>query len=410
MLKSFLKIPTASHFTMQNIPFGVGKRQGSLKNTCATRIGDHVIDLKVLEANGMFSDCYKGKLFNKETLNSFMEKDRKVWKKARERVQELFKEKNSLDEVLEKSVIRVEDFVNDLPAKIGNYADFYSCYHHAFNCGVMFRGVINALSPNWLHLPIAYNGRSSTVQVNHDVRRPHGQIFDKATNQPIFSASRKLDYEVEIGFFLGGSPNPIGQPISASEALNNVFGVVLLNDWSARDIQLWEMQPLGPFGSKNFLTTISPWIVTLEALEPFKVPFSPQSPLPLPYLQGDFCSYDIDLFTSLKTLKSGDFEEISKTNMKYIYWSVSQQIAQLTVTGANIQPGDLLGSGTISGPDFGMAGCMMEMTKDAAEPYKLENGETRGYLEDFDVVKMEGFQEKNGFNLGLGELMSKVVT
>ena len=409
MLASFLSISKNSHFTMQNIPFGVGRLTSKRTSICSTRIGDHIIDLKSLEAQGMFSDIYKGKIFTKDSLNAFMAKDRSVWKKVRTRIQELFSVQNAgkLDSS-NVAIISAENFISVLPAKINSFVDFYSCYHHAYNCGVMFRGVINALSPNWLHMPIAYNGRASTVQVSHDVKRPSGQVFLKENNAPVLSPSKALDYEVEIGFFLGGSPNSIGSPIAASNALDNVFGLVLLNDWSARDLQLWEMQPLGPFTSKSFLTTISPWIVTLEALEPFMVPMASQSPKPLDYLQGDFSVYDIDLFTSLQTAKSPS-QIISKANAKYLYWTVSQQIAHLTVSGCRIEPGDLFGSGTISGPNEGSGGCLLEITKNLATPLILNTGETRGYLEDGDRVTLEAYVGKNEISLGFGSTSSVVL-
>ncbi|OMJ65080.1 hypothetical protein SteCoe_39416 [Stentor coeruleus] len=412
MLKSFLSHSSNSHFSLHNIPFSAGKRVNSNKTFCVSRIGDYIIDLNALEHEGFFADFYKGKLFNSNTLNKFMAKDKTIWLNVRKRIQDLFLASNtSLSEdgkKLERILIKEKDFINTLPVSIGDYTDFYSGYHHAFNCGVMFRGVINALSPNWLHMPIAYHGRSSSVQINTDVVRPNGQIFDKEQDKPVFGPCKKLDYEVEIGYFIGGKGSKIGKPVKASEALDHVFGVVLLNDWSARDIQLWEMQPLGPFTSKNFLTTISPWIVMLEALKPFQVPIEKPLKEQLSYLQGDFSTYDIELSTYLQTLNS-PIEVISKTSLKYIYWAISQQIAHHTITGCNIKPGDLMGTGTISGPNQGTGGCLMELAKDAREPISLSTGETRSYLQDHDIVTFEGVCHKDDITVGFGTCSSKVI-
>lgn len=412
MLKSFLNIPSKSHFSLENIPFSTGKRIGSNKTFCATRIGDYIINLNTLEREEHFKDIYNGMLFNSKTLNKFMGKDKKIWIDVRKKIQELFSSSNtSFSEdanLLENILIKEKDFINTFPVSIGDYTDFYSGYHHAYNCGVMFRGVINALSANWLHMPIAYHGRSSSVDINRDVVRPNGQIFDKDQDKPVFGPSKKLDYELEVGYFIGGKASEIGKPVKASEALDHVFGVVLLNDWSSRDLQLWEMQPLGPFTSKNFLTTISPWIVMLEALKPFQVPIEKPFKEQLDYLKGDFCTYDVELSTYLQTSNSPT-ELISKTSLKHIYWAISQQIAHHTITGCNIKPGDLMGSGTISGPNQGTAGCLMELAKDAREPITLSTGETRSYLQDHDTVTFEGVCQKGDITVGFGTCSSKIL-
>jgi fumarylacetoacetase len=307
-----------------------------------------------------------------------------------------------------------------LPARIGNYTDFYSSYHHAHNVGTMLRGPENALMPNWKWLPVAYHGRASSIVINGtEVRRPSGQTKPPDAAAPVFGPSKSFDYELEMAFLIGPG-NSLGSPVPIDRAIDHIFGFVLMNDWSARDIQAWEYQPLGPFLAKNFCTSISPWVVTLEALEPFRKPPPPQDSEPLPYLSAtgrirrgerqtnDF-TFDIHLEAHLKTSSMDAPHIITRTNFQNLYWSVAQQLAHHTINGCNLQPGDLLASGTISGPTEESRGCMLELTWRGANPLKLPNGETRKWLEDGDKLTITGWCQGDGYRIGFGEVSGRVL-
>jgi fumarylacetoacetase len=297
-----------------------------------------------------------------------------------------------------------------LPARIGDYTDFYSSYHHAHNVGTMLRGPENALMPNWKWLPVAYHGRASSVMVSGtEVRRPKGQVKPPDAPTPVFGPTKSLDYELEMAFLIGPG-NSLGQPVPIDQAAEHIFGFVLMNDWSARDIQAWEYQPLGPFLAKNFCTSISPWVVTLEALEPFRKPLPKQDPEPLPYLRAknDFM-FDIKLEAKLRTAKSKSSHTITRTNFQNLYWSVSQQLAHHAVGGCNLQPGDLLASGTISGATEESRGCMLELTWRGANPLKLPGGEERKWLEDGDELSITGWCQGDGYRVGFGEVRGLVL-
>jgi len=297
-----------------------------------------------------------------------------------------------------------------LPARIGNYTDFYSSYHHAHNVGTMLRGPENALMPNWKWLPVAYHGRASSVVVSGmDVRRPSGQTKAPDTTEPTFGPSKSFDYELEMAFLVGAG-NSLGEPVLIDSATDHIFGLVLMNDWSARDIQAWEYQPLGPFLAKNFATSISPWVVTLEALEAFRKPLPPQDPEPLPYLRAknDF-TFDIELEAQLQTSSMNAPQVITRTNFQNLYWSISQQLAHHTVNGCNLEPGDLLASGTISGATEESRGCMLELTWRGANPLKLPNGETRRWLEDGDRLTITGWCQGDGYRVGFGEVTGRIL-
>jgi fumarylacetoacetase len=296
-----------------------------------------------------------------------------------------------------------------LPVRIGDYTDFYSSYHHAHNVGTMLRGPENALMPNWKWLPVAYHGRASSIVMSGaDVRRPKGQIKPPDKETPIFSPTRALDYELETAFLIGPG-NPLGEPVPIERAIDHIFGIVLMNDWSARDIQTWEYQPLGPFLAKNFCTSISPWVVTLEALEPFRKPLPSQDPEPLPYLRltNDFL-YDIQLEVQLQTERMKSAQVITRSNFQNLYWSISQQLAHHTVGGCNLQPGDLLASGTISGPTEESRGCMLELTWRGANPLKLSSGEERKWLEDGDMLTITGWCDGGDHRIGFGGVSGRV--
>jgi fumarylacetoacetase len=274
----------------------------------------------------------------------------------------------------------------------------------------MLRGPENALMPNWKWLPVAYHGRASSIVVSGtEVRRPQGQIKPPDAPAPVFGASRSFDYELEMAFLIGPG-NSLGDPISIERAADHIFGFVLMNDWSARDIQAWEYQPLGPFLAKNFCTSISPWVVTMEALEPFRKPLPAQDPEPLPYLRAknDF-TFDIQLDAHLRTSKMETPQPITRTNFQNLYWSVAQQLAHHTVGGCNLQPGDLLASGTISGPGEESRGCMLELTWRGANPLALANGESRKWLEDGDTLTITGWSQGDGFRIGFGEVTGRIL-
>lgn len=297
-----------------------------------------------------------------------------------------------------------------IPAFIPNYTDFYSSREHATNVGIMLRGADNALMPNWLHLPVAYHGRASSVVVSDtDIERPNGQTKADDAAAPTFGPTKSLDFELELGIFIGQG-NELGRPISTAQAAEHVFGMVLVNDWSARDIQKWEYQPLGPFLAKNFATSISPWVVTLDALEPFRVAGPTQDPVPLPYLhcEGNW-SYDINLEIWLQTAQMTEPVRISATNAKHLYWNICQQIAHHTINGCNLQTGDLLASGTISGPTPDSLGSMLELAWKGTRPIQLPNGETRTFLQDGDRITMTGWCQGPGYRVGFGEVTGRVL-
>ena len=297
-----------------------------------------------------------------------------------------------------------------LPARIGDYTDFYSSYHHARNVGTMLRGPDNALMPNWKWLPVAYHGRASSVVVSGtDVRRPRGQIKPPEAAAPIYAATRAFDFELETAFLVGPG-NSLGQPIPVGQAEDHIFGLVLMNDWSARDIQTWEYQPLGPFLAKNFCTSISPWVVTLEALAPFRRPLPLQEPKPLEYLQRDEdFTFDIRLEATLHSAAMPSPHTITRTNFQNLYWSIAQQLAHHTVNGCNLQPGDLLASGTISGPSEDSRGCLLELTWRGAHPLQLPGGTARKWLEDGDRLTITGWCEGDGYRVGFGEVTGRVI-
>ena len=374
-----------------------------------------MVDLSILESKGhlRLSD-QPAPLFSQESLNAFLGLGRAAWKKTRDMLQQLLSAETATlrddAELREQVFHRQRDVVMQLPARIGDYTDFYSSYHHAHNVGTMLRGPENALMPNWKWLPVAYHGRASSVVVSGTpVRRPRGQIKPPDAAQPVFGPSKSFDYELEMAFLIG-SPNSLGEPIPIERATDHIFGLVLMNDWSARDIQAWEYQPLGPFLAKNFATSISPWVVTLEALEPFRRPLPAQDPEPLEYLRrpNDF-TFDINLEARLAAGGLTKPQVITRTNFQNLYWSISQQLAHHTVGGCNLQPGDLLASGTISGAKEESRGCMLELTWRGANPLKLANGQTRKWLEDNDTLTITGWCEGDGYRVGFGEVTGTIV-
>ncbi len=415
-LRSFIEVPAGSHFPIQNLPFGIFQPKDG-KSRVGVAIGDLIVDLSILEGLGHFRspEFQAHPVFSEDSLNSFLALGRPAWRKTREILQHLLSAETPTlrDDVrLREKVFHAQkDVVMKLPVHIGNYTDFYSSYHHAHNVGTMLRGPENALMPNWKWLPVAYHGRASSVVISGtDVRRPHGQIKPPDASAPVFGPTKSLDYELEMAFLIGPG-NSLGEPVPIDRAIDHIFGFVLMNDWSARDIQAWEYQPLGPFLAKNFCTSISPWVVTLEALESFRKSLPSQDPEPLPYLRAknDF-TIDIHLEARLQTSSMDSSSVITRTNFQNLYWSIAQQLAHHTVNGCNLQPGDLFASGTISGSNEESRGCMLELTWRGANPLKLPNGETRKWLEDGDTLIITGWCEGDGYRVGFGKVSGKILS
>jgi fumarylacetoacetase len=414
-LKSFIDIPRDSHFPLENLPFGVFKpRDGPARVGVA--IGEFVLDLSILEELGYLrsAEFHTDRIFSRDCLNDFLAAGRSSWRKAREILQHLLAAGTPTlrdNSALRQRLFHLQkDVTMQLPARIGDYTDFFSSYHHAHNVGTMLRGPENALMPNWKWLPVAYHGRASSIVISGtQVRRPRGQIKPPDATAPIFSLTKSLDYELEMAFLIG-PPNSLGEPVPVDRAVDHIFGLVLMNDWSARDIQAWEYQPLGPFLAKNFCTSISPWVVTLEALEPFRKPLPAQDPEPLPYLRAkaDF-TFDIQLEAKLKTTAMNGPQVITRTNFQNLYWSISQQLAHHTVNGCNLQSGDLLASGTISGPGEESRGCMLELTWRGANPLKLPGDEMRKWLEDGDTLTITGCCEGEDYRLGFSQVTGQII-
>ncbi len=415
-LRSFVPVPEGSHFPIQNLPFGIFRPSEGGPPRAGVAIGEYVLDLAVIEAAGLFDGPTLAgrRVFERPALNEFLALGRSAWQEARRIISRLLRDDEPRlrdDGALRARALRPSvDVVMELPVEIGDYTDFYSSREHATNVGTMFRGADNALPPNWLHLPIAYHGRaSSIVPSGTDFHRPHGQTFVDGATSPTFGPSRRLDFELEVGFLVGPG-NRLGEPIPIERAADHVFGFVLVNDWSARDIQKWEYAPLGPFLGKNFATSISPWVVTLDALEPFRCAGPAQDPQPLPYLRssGDH-AFDIRLEVALATEKMTSAETIAVSNFRHLYWNFAQQLAHHTVGGCNLRPGDLLASGTISGPTKESRGSLLEIAWGGKEPLGLTSGETRSFLEDGDRLTIRGWCEANGYRVGFGEVTGKVL-
>ncbi|MFA5556399.1 MAG: fumarylacetoacetase [Flavobacteriaceae bacterium] len=412
--KTWVEVRKDSDFPIQNIPFGVFLTKDDIV-TIGTRIGDSAIDLNALYQLGYFSGIQlTDDIFLQDTLNAFISSGRKTWREVRNRIADIFDAENPKlrDNEKDKSqvVFSIDEVEMQLPVQIGDYTDFYSSREHATNVGIMFRDPNNALLPNWLHIPVGYHGRSSTIVPSGvPVRRPLGQTLPNGETQPVFGPSRLVDFELETAFITTDA-NKMGEYIPVEEAENYIFGMVLFNDWSARDIQKWEYVPLGPFLAKSFASSISPWIVTLDALEPFRCESPKQEdPKPLPYLQqtGNH-TFDINLEVSIKP-ENGEETSISKSNFKYMYWTMSQQLAHHTINGCQVNSGDMMGSGTISGPTPDSYGSMLELTWGGKNPITLKDGTERKFIADNDTVIMRGFCQKDHLRVGFGEVSSKLL-
>jgi fumarylacetoacetase len=412
-LKSWVDVPQYSDFPIQNLPFGVFKTD-YLTSVAGVAIGDYVLDLVYLHENGFLDGLgLPVGIFNQGYLNSFLALGRRKGREVRQRISELLRHDN--DELKSNLVARelalfhMKEVEMQMPVRVGNYTDFYSSQEHATNVGAMFRDPKNALLPNWKHLPIGYHGRASSIVVSGTpINRPKGQLKPVDSDTPVFGATKKLDFELEVAF-ITCTETSLGSSITVKEAEEHIFGLVLFNDWSARDIQQWEYVPLGPFLGKNFGSTISPWIVTLDALEPFRVKSPEQNPKVLPYLATEGNNnFDINLEVFLKP-ENSEAALISRTNFKYMYWSMNQQLAHHTVNGCNVQVGDLYASGTISGPSPDSYGSLLELTWNGQRPLSLTDGIQRQFLDDGDTLILKGYAQRDGLRIGFGECAGKVL-
>lgn len=415
--QSWLESANAAHcdFPIQNLPYGIFSNAANPSPRIGVAIGDQILDLSVLAASGLLKvPGAEPAVFSQPTLNGFIGLGEQAWTAARARIAELLDSGCATlrdDAALRARALSSQaDATMHLPVHIPGYTDFYSSKEHATNVGAMFRDPNNALLPNWKEIPIGYNGRASSVVVSGTpVLRPNGQIKLPDQERPIFSACRKLDFELETGFIIG-QPSKLGSPIACENAENHIFGMVLLNDWSARDLQAWEYVPLGPFNAKTFATTISPWVVTMAALEPFRVQQPAQSPEPLSYLRhAGKHAFDIQLEVYIKPENATDATRLSHTNFRYMYWSMAQQLAHHTVSGCNTNVGDLMGSGTISGPTRDSLGSLLELTWNGKTPLPLANGQTRSFIEDGDELILKGWCQGEGYRVGFGSCTGKVL-
>ena len=411
-LRSFIPVDPTSDFPIQNLPYGVFSANG-LAPRVGVAIGDYVLDLWELAQDGRLDVC-EPSVFASPSLNPLMALGPKVWTRTRARISELLRhdhpELRDNEELRKLALVPMKGVKLHLPIAVAGYTDFYSSKEHATNVGVMFRGKDNALQPNWLHMPIGYNGRASTVVVSGTkVRRPRGQLKPPSAEVPSFGPCKRLDFELEMGVVVGQA-SAMGEMISESQAEEMIFGFVLLNDWSARDIQQWEYVPLGPFQAKAFATSISPWVVTRAALAPFRLQGPEQNPVPLAYLrQIQPNNYDLALDVGLRAGAMNEAQSICRTNFKYMYWSSVQQLMHHASSGCAMNVGDLLGSGTISGPEKHQRGSLLEISWNGTEPLELPGGIKRAFLEDGDSLVMRGWCQGDGYRVGFGEVEGTIL-
>jgi fumarylacetoacetase len=397
-------------FPLNNLPFGVYSHKGSTP-VCCTAIGNFVLDLARLERAGLIGDS-TAPVFDRDQLNEFMAQGPDTWNAVRQQLTVLLGVDVADGEhsQIQSMLVALPSVKMHMPFRVAEFTDFFSGRHHAENAGTMFRGRENALQPNWLHMPVAYNGRASTVVISGtEIVRPQGQLKSPKHEVPIFAPSRRLDIELELGTVVGLS-STMGKPVSVEEADAMIFGYVLLNDWSARDIQAWEYQPLGPFLAKAFATSISPWVVTKAALEPFRVATPEREKPLLPYLQETRpMLYDIDLEVTMRPDEIAEETVISQTNYQHMYYSAAQQLAHHSSSGCAMNTGDLLGSGTISGPDKTSLGSLLEMSWGGKEPLTLQTGHSRTFIEDGDTLTLRGEARGNGYRIGFGDCVGKIL-
>jgi fumarylacetoacetase len=410
-INSYISIPKDSDFTIHNLPYGIYSFENEDIKKIGVAIGEQILDLQFCQNLDLFSDLdFDKSVFSASNLNALMALGKPLNREIRKRIQDILSENYTEKSLIQEfCLVHQREVKMHLPIQIGDYTDFYSSIDHASNVGKMFRDPNNPLLPNWRHLPVAYHGRASSIFVSGtNFHRPKGQILSADGYTPIFSITKALDFELEIATIIG-TYSEIGKPINTTESEDYVFGFVLFNDWSARDIQRWEYQPLGPFLGKNFFSSISPWVVTIDALEPFRVTSPEQNPPVMDYLKTyGLRNFDINLEVSIQT-KNGEETIVCKNNFKEMYWNIAQQIAHHTINGCNLNTGDLLASGTISGSSPMTYGSLLELSENGEKPFLLSDGSERTFLEDNDSVIMRGWAEKNEIRVGFGEVRNMVI-
>jgi fumarylacetoacetase len=410
--QSWVDIPKDSDFPIQNLPFGILSRNGGIKKV-GVAIGDYAVDLSALYDFGYLDPHeFSHDHFQNDYLNDLLSLGKAKVRALRERISFLLStETNELknDTKLNQIIFKANELDMHLPVRIGDYTDFYSSEDHARNVGIMFRDPENALLPNWKHIPVGYHGRSSSIIPSGiPIHRPKGQTMPKDANAPVYGPCKLLDFELEMAFITYPG-KPLGESITTSEAEDFIFGMVIMNDWSARDIQKWEYVPLGPFLAKNFASSISTWVVTMDALEPYKTSGPKQDPEVLPYLKYSGRNhYDINLDVLIKP-ENGEPTVVSNSNYKHLYWNMAQQLAHHTVNGCNINGGDMMASGTISGPTPDSFGSMLEISWQGTKPITLSDGTERKFIQDHDTVIMKGYCKNNDVKIGFGEVATKVL-
>jgi len=409
-MNSWIDIPKNSDFSIYNLPFGIFSRNKNSKRV-GIAIGNNIIDLLVCNELDVFKDLnINNNVFENNFLNDFINLGKNTTNKVREIIQQQLTDESSKIKMSSVVIIPMNEVEMHLPVKVGDYTDFYSSIEHATNIGSMFRDPSNPLLPNWRHLPVGYHGRASSIIVSGiDIFRPKGQVIPLDSDKPVFTSSKRIDFELEMGYIIG-KQSPLGSSITTDDADNYIFGKVLFNDWSARDIQKWEYVPLGPFLGKSFASSISPWVVTIEALDNFRVAGPIQNPEVLDYLKfNGLKNYDINLSVSILPEKTNIETIVCKSNFKYMYWNMSQQIAHHTINGCNLNVGDMMASGTISGKSKDSYGSMLELSWGGKKNIELNDGSSRTFIEDYDSVIMRGYCEKDNIRVGFGEVKSKLL-
>ena len=409
-MNTWIDIPKNSDFSIYNLPFGIFSTNKNSKRV-GIAIGNNIIDLLACNELDIFKDLnINNNVFENNFLNDFINLGKNKTNKVREIIQQQLTDESSKIKMSSVVIIPMNEAEMHLPVKVGDYTDFYSSIEHATNIGSMFRDPSNPLLPNWKHLPVGYHGRASSIIVSGiDIFRPQGQVMPLDSDKPVFTSSKRIDFELEMGYIIG-KQSPLGSSITTDDADNYIFGKVLFNDWSARDIQKWEYVPLGPFLGKSFASSISPWVVTIEALDNFRVAGPIQNPEVLDYLKFDgLKNYDINLSVSILPEKTNIETIVCKSNFKYMYWNMSQQIAHHTINGCNLNVGDMMASGTISGKSKDSYGSMLELSWGGKKNIELNDGSSRTFIEDYDSVIMRGYCEKDNIRVGFGEVKSKLL-
>ncbi len=409
-MNSWIDIPKNSDFSIYNLPFGIFSTNKNSKRV-GVAIGNNIIDLLASNKLDIFKDLnINNNVFENNFLNDFINLGKNKTNKVREIIQQQLTDESSKIKMSTDVIIPMNEAEMHLPVKVGDYTDFYSSIEHATNIGSMFRDPSNPLLPNWRHLPVGYHGRASSIIVSGiDIFRPQGQVMPIDSDKPVFTSSKRIDFELEMGYIIGKNSS-LGSSITTDDADNYIFGKVLFNDWSARDIQKWEYVPLGPFLGKSFASSISPWVVTIEALDNFRVAGPIQNPEVLDYLKfNGLKNYDINLSVSILPEKTNIVTIVCKSNFKYMYWNMSQQIAHHTINGCNLNVGDIMASGTISGKSKDSYGSMLELSWGGKKNIELNDGSSRTFIEDYDSVIMRGYCEKDNIRVGFGEVKSKLL-